>query len=348
MRVTLKDVAVEAGIHHSAVSRVLRGRDAKLRLSPRRRQEIRDAATRLGYRPNSAAAATVSGKFNSIALVAGNGEITSTLPQQLVYGIATALGERDKQMIVTRMNDAMLTDETQMPLFLRSHSCDGVMINYTYRVPAGMAELLERYRIPSIWLNVKQPHDCVHPDDLQAGRDATRWLLGRGHKRIAYVDYQWPVDERLMAHYSSIDRFEGYKQAMVEASQPFWQVFPTTPIPREQRVDRLRDLLDRPDRPTAIISYGHEVAAALLAAASLGLQMPRDLDLVGFSETVLHVGGLPIPTMLVDVAEVGRRGVEEVLKKIENPEIKLPAIVVPFSPSPQVNNAWKMPATHGV
>jgi len=118
MRVTLKDVAVEAGIHHSAVARVLRGRDAKLRLSPRRKQEIRDAATRLGYRPNSAPAATVSGKFNSIALVAGNGDTASTLPQQLVYGIAKALGERDKQMVITRMNDAMLTDENPAAVVL--------------------------------------------------------------------------------------------------------------------------------------------------------------------------------------------------------------------------------------
>ncbi len=334
VQVTLKDVGIAAGIHQSAVSRVLRGRDQKLRLSERRRKEIRDVAVRLGYRPNTAAAATVSGKFNSIALVAGTGETTSTLPQGMVYGITDALAEHDKQLVVSRLGDGALVDESQMPLFLRKHSCDGLLLNYTYHVPAGMSELLDRFRIPSIWLNVKQAHDCVHPDDFGAGANATQWLLAQGHRRIAYVDLLWALEEWPAVHYSTRDRHEGYCQAMRAAGLTPCRVAPEARLPRDQRIAHLRHLLDAPDRPTAIVCYGDEASAVFVAAMGLGLSVPQDLEIVTFSERVVDVGGIALPTMRIDAYAMGRCAVGEVLAKIANPRAHRPARAVAFPACP--------------
>ena len=319
----------EAGIHASAVSRVLRGKDQALRLSERRRQEIRDAAERLGYRPNAAATATVSGKFNSISLVCGTGAQTSTLMQGLVYGLTDALAERDLQMVVTRLSDEALTDETQLPLFLRKHSCDGLLLNYTHHVPAGVRDIIEKYRIPSIWLNVKQVHDCVHPDDFAAGRNATRWLLARGHERISYYDYVVTRggDD---AHYSMADRREGYVAAMRGVGRTPVVVYldgePTGPGPAA----KLRDLLQRPDRPTAAVGYGGEIDMACMVALSLGLRVPHDLDLVRFKETVARFGHVVLPTMRVPQSTLGRAAVAAVARKVANPAAKLPPVAVPF------------------
>ena len=327
--VTLKDVATEAGIHPSAVSRVLRGKDQALRLSDRRRQEIKDAAERLGYRPNSAAAATVSGKHNCISLVCGTGAQTSTLMQGLVYGLAEGLADRDMQLVVTRLSDEALTDEAQLPLFLRKHSCDGILLNYTHHVPAGIRDIIEKYRIPSVWLNVKQAHDCVHPDDFAAGSNATRWLLARGHERISYYEYvvTRSGDD---AHYSMADRREGYVAAMREAGRTPVVVYldgePTGPGP----VAKLRDLLQRPDRPTAAVGYGGEVDMACMAALSLGLRVPHDLDLVRFKESVARFGHVALPTLRIPHATLGHAAVAAVARKVANPAAKLPPVAVPF------------------
>ena len=327
--VTLKDVATEAGIHASAVSRVLRGKDGALRLSDRRRQEIKDAAERLGYRPNAAATATVSGKFNAISLVCGTGEKTSTLMQGLVYGLANALAERDMQLVVTRLSDEALTDEAQLPLFLRKHSCDGLLLNYTHHVPTGVRDIIEKYRIPSVWLNVKQAHDCVHPDDFAAGVNATRWLLKRGHERISYFEYlrTRAGDD---AHYSMADRRAGYAAAMREAGRTPVTVYLDGEPTGTQPATELRALLQQPDRPTAALGYGGEVDMACMAALSLGLRVPHDLDLVRFKETVARFGHIALPTLRVPQATLGHAAVAAVVRKVADPAARLPAVVVPF------------------
>ncbi len=329
--VTLKDVAQEAGIHASAVSRVLRGKDGQLRLSDRRRQEIRDAADRLGYRPNAAARATVSGRFNSIALVCGTGVQTSTLHQGLLYPLTDALGRRDMQLIVTRLSDEKLTDETQLPLFLRKHACDGLLLNYTHHVPPGVRQIIARYRIPSVWFNVKQDADCVHPDDFEAGRAATRWLLQRGHTRVGYLNFSYAVIGG-EDHYSVADRRAGYAAAMVDAGLVPDVVDLGRGLTDAQRLTAVRELLQREDRPTAMTGYGGEVDAAAVAALTLGLDVPRDLDLVRFGEVEARFGGITIPTFLTPQRDLAAAAVDAVLRKARKPATPLEPIAVGFDP----------------
>jgi DNA-binding LacI/PurR family transcriptional regulator len=74
-----------------------------------------------------------------------------------------------------------------------------------------MIELIQRYQIPSVWLNAKLESDCVYPDDFEAAGQACKYLLQMGHRRIAYVDYM------SSGHYSTADRRNGYLRAMRSA-----------------------------------------------------------------------------------------------------------------------------------
>ena len=67
-----------------------------------------------------------------------------------------------------------------MPRLLTEACSDGLLIDYTHAIPPALLALIERHRIPAVWINSRQPLDCVRPDDEAAGYDATRRLLERG------------------------------------------------------------------------------------------------------------------------------------------------------------------------
>ncbi len=343
--ITLHEIAEKAGVTQMTVSRVLNGTYAAKRPSALNRAErIRRIARELGYRPNTAAQATASGKFNSIALVCAHGRTTSTLPQSLLYGLSDALAHRKKQLVMSRLSDQALTDDQQLPLFLRQHACDGLLLNYTHCIPDGIRELIDQYRIPSIWLNVKQSHDCVHPDDFSASRHATHWLISKGHRRIVYADLKCQTQGALPDHYSVADRLAGYKAAMQEAGLPV-QTMQQRDLKRDQeQVIRIRTLLASADRPTAMLGYGMESSAAYMAAMQLGLQVPNDLELVGFANNVISLGGIPIPTIRLSAKMLGCAAAAAVIAKVDQPDRKLPALAVPLDPEPVTEEDVPSPA----
>jgi DNA-binding LacI/PurR family transcriptional regulator len=229
--------------------------------------------------------------------------------------------------------DEALTDQAFLPRILREWTCDGLLINYNKRIPQRMIDLLEEYHLPSIWLNCKRDCDCVYPDDLAAGREAAQRLLAAGHRRVAYVSYSYKVED---AHYSELDRRDGYLQAMREAGLPCQAHDRYAdgldkqggPAGLEHRTDVWRRVLARAERPTGVVAYGASTLRHVLRAAEdVGLRVPRDLSVVTF-------GGAPlslvrqIATVVIPEAEVGRVGVEMLLAKIAAPgEALAPRVV---------------------
>lgn len=333
-RVTTADIARELGVSRPTVSSVLSGSKTNTAVSEALRERILKKAAAMGYRANAAASAVRRGRFNSVALIVGKGASTSTLPQALLFRLTDGLAAHGLQLVVARLSDEALTDETLLPLFLKQHSCDGLLLNYTHRVPAGVRSLIDRYRIPSIWLNVKQDADCVHPDDFDAASRATRWLLSRGHRRIAYLDPYRSTPLSQEDHYSVADRQAGYRAAMHEAGLREALPTPHTVAPGCAHVDLLTAYLRSPERPTAILSYGGGESAAYIAAMKLGLAVPGDLELVGFGDHAIAVGGIPLPTMCVQLVDVAAAAVTAILAKIADPATRQPAVAVPFGPEP--------------
>jgi DNA-binding LacI/PurR family transcriptional regulator len=333
----LRQIATRAGVSRNTVLRVLRGENKEVWPSAiRRAEEIREIAKELAYLPNGSARSMRRGRFNSIALLLSTDAGRSYLPNDLFNQIHDSLESRGLRLIVTKLADEKLVREDVVPSILREMSCDGLLINYTDRVPQRMVDLIGRFQIPSIWVNCRQDHDCVYYDDFGGAMTATQHLLKLGHREIAYLDFVASSgNERI--HYSRADRYEGYAQAMLAAGQ--------RPTPRDRFAgiaipDRLiatRDLLrTTTGRPTAIVCYDAP-ERVLLAAAQAGLSVPRDLSVVTFgtqSHERLTAGetfiGQSITNVRVPSEKAGLRAVEMLLQKIETPDNRLPPCVVPL------------------
>lgn len=124
-------------------------------------------------------------------------------------------------------------------------------------------------------------HHCVYVNKAGAADEATRHLLGLGHRRIGFLGPTAPDYRRLVGLY------EGYLAALTCAG--------ISPVPADALdvntndtdaiVDTMQRYLGRPERPTAVVTGNDGVAFAVIRAArALGLRVPEDLSVVGYND----------------------------------------------------------------
>lgn len=336
----LEQIAEQAGVSANTVLRVLRGENKEVWPSAiRRADQIRGLARQMGYLPNASARAMRRGRFNCVALVLSTDVGKSALSHDLLDSIHDALAEREIRLVISKLPDAQLTSKEVLPTILQEWSCDGLLINYTDRVPPQMEHLLEMYQIPSVWINRRQEADCVYYDDCGGARMAAEYLIGLGHRRIAYLDFVAPSDA---IHYSRQDRYEGYAQAMAAAGLEPTGRNAFAGVAISDRLDAITRLLQSGKRPSALMSYdaGDRM---LYAAACAGLRVPEDISLMSFG---LHHAppraqargesyiGRSVGLARIPSEKAGRQAVAMLLNRIEEPQAKVPPVVVPLELEP--------------
>jgi DNA-binding LacI/PurR family transcriptional regulator len=311
-RVSIKDVAREAGVSVTTVSHALNG---KGRLNPATRRRVQQVAEHLGYRPNPAARSLVSGKTGLIAVVASlpaDVEMTEFAYYTEVIGAASgAAVARDYALVVAPpAASAFVWD--RVPL-------DGVIVVDPIEGEAALPVLRER-SIPFVTIG-RDPagHErdaVVASDDVGSARGVFDHLADAGAKRVALISIP-PV-------YSFVrDTMVAYRAWCDEHGLP-----PIERIPslddlvrrREGVVDAIvEDLLGGPEPPDAmycpIERLGIAVADSIL---SRGLRIPEDVLLV----TTRDVGRAaivdpPLTTLEWDFGELGRQATGVLLDLVE-------------------------------
>ncbi len=324
---TLSDIANRVGVSPMTVSRALR-QTGRMRDTTRRR--ILKTARDLNYRTNVSARSMKQGAFGCVGLLMSPRMWQVNISLDLQKAVLSTLDEHDNHLILAQLPDEELTDRRFVPRILRQLMADGLIIGYDEAIPPALFDLIDSFNIPSIWLNSKHPHDCVHAADLQGAQAATDRLIQSRHRHIAYVDLSHCEDELPHAHYSAKDRVGGYVAAMRKAGlapRTLWRQ--TRAESPESRIERLTTMLAANDRPTAIISYG-QADLVHVAAHGIGLARPDDLLVVDFRDRARVDVFQPTRSILLPQQELGQRAAELVLTKIANPRKKLPALAVPL------------------
>ena len=328
---TAASIAAYIGLSRATVTHVLNGRAEEQRIRPETQRRVLEGARDLGYRPNNSARAIRTGRFGNIALI--QSLRAQYLPSELLYGLTTAIADKEMHLVLTEVPDVVIEDETYLPHTMRELAVDGVLINRLAGFSQPFLELIHELRIPAVFLNVKQEFDCVHPDELLGGQTAVEYLLHLGHEKIAFVGAQ--VNDK--EHYSERDRRAGYETAMKAAGKTAL-VYPLPPdwASQEQmlndgRVEAARGLLAREDRPTAVVAYElAEAMAVVHAAHQLGMRIPRNLSLILFHNKIDHRYCIPFHTVSNMMEKIGSESVNMLIEKIANPDVPLTAQAVPM------------------
>jgi len=319
---TMLDIAKKVGVSRSTVSFVLNKQDTALRISDKTKQRIIEAAQEMGYRPYSLHKAIRAGRFNSLALLLSTQCWNSTISREMLEGMYEVLNANDVHLMQGMHSDQELSGEEFVPKVIRELMVDGLLINYTYNIPGRLIELIRQYEMPAVWLNTKQDFDSVRPNDLSAGRMAAERLLAMGHERIVFA-------ANGTKHYSAIERYEGYAEAMRDAGLAPCEIREDV----HNEVDwarRAQEWLGVSNRPTAVITDGMWAASTIYAALTLGLKVPRDISMVTFAAQIDTSMGIAVDTWMIPEFQMGTVAVEMLLQKVNTPQISLPSVVLPF------------------
>lgn len=334
---TLEDVARAAGVSPRTVSNALRGVGKGLRVDAvQRAEKIRRIASEMGYRPNGAARAFSRGRFNAVALLQSTDAHRSYTHPSLLSAIQQVLDPLDMHLAVCRLPDSSLTASGFVPKILREYMADGLLINYTYKIPPRMIDLIESFGLPAVWMNTRREYDAVYFDEVAGGRMAIDQVADRGHRLVAYLDLAHRKADLASEHYSAQDRVEGIVQRAGERGVALRTYFRDEAFTNENEQGSgtatlafLDRLLATPDRPTAVICQNTSLATALaFVATRRRLSLGDQLSLVTFGHSPEHTLGEPMPYVHMSFREVGRIATQWLDNRIERPEAWQPSQVV--------------------
>lgn len=278
MAVTLNDVAEQAGVSVSTVSRVLNRKAAKYRISADTQAVILRAAEDLGYKANHLARGLRLKKTNTIGLIApdiSNPFFAYVIKQ--VQHVAHGLGY---SLIVCNTDEDVEMEEEQVNLLYRKR-VDGLIA-----MPVG-----QRYDHFEEWLDRGGPLvmldrcfdaldvDTVVVDNYRGAYEATEHLISFGHERIALV-------QGLPGTYTNTARLRGYRDALSAHGIAVDEALVVGgDFRRERGYIETKLLLGLDPPPTAIFATGDLITlGALQAIYEEGMSIPEDVSLLSFDD----------------------------------------------------------------
>jgi DNA-binding LacI/PurR family transcriptional regulator len=312
----MSDVAARAGVSHQTVSRVINGHP---NVAPQTRERVERAIRELGYRPNTAARALVTGSTRTIGFVTVN--INQYGPAQTLVGLERAARAAGYSLSVTVLDEA--TAEAMRDAVDRfvAQSVDAVLALATYD---DAAEALHLVHAPLPLVTVQSGGALEEPavgvDQVAGARLATRHLLELGHRTVHHVT--GPADSK-----EARDRIEGWRAelAAAGAAVPVCLHGDWTPSSGYEAGRRLVARRRAGEEVTAVFVANDQMALGLLAALhEEGLEVPRDVSVVGFDD-LPEAPYLtpPLTTVRQDFAELGHRAVELLLARLAGRDLHL-------------------------
>ncbi len=316
---SMADVAARAGVSHQTVSRVVNGHPS---VAPSTRERVERAIAELGYRPNVAARALVTGSTSTIGLVSV--KIDQYGPAQTMLGLEKAARAAGYSVSVCILDDATggaLRDSVDN---LVAQRVDAIVALSTYDDAAEALSTLES-PVPLVMVQVSGDDGApvVGVDQVTGARLATRHLLELGHPTVHHVT--GPLDSQ-----EARARIQGWRAELeaAGAAVPDALLGDWTPASGYAAGRLLARRIEAGERVTAVFLANDQMALGLLAAfAERGIAVPRDVSVVGFDDVPEAAYFTPpLTTVRQDFAELGRRGVQLVLARLRDEELQLDAV----------------------
>jgi LacI family transcriptional regulator len=330
-RIGIKDVASRAGVANATVSRVLSG-SADVRADLRER--VLQAAAELDYQPDILAQSLRTGATRSV------GFITDDLSNYLIADIATGaesvLRARDHSLLVMNSERDPTLDPANIRV-LRARRVDALMMCPVEEDDPETVAALRALDIPLCVIEGDQPASVpasyVQSDHRAGMADALRYLIARGHRRVAII--AGPDRYR-----SARERYRGLADIEAERHDGVSLTRVSTELTREAAEAATAAVLRIMDRPTAIATGGDGSLPGVLAGIeAAGLVIGTDVSLVASDPGELGaVFRPPLAAITRDGAAIGRMAAELLLERIADPTLPPRTVVFParLEPRPSV------------
>ncbi|BDZ49561.1 alanine racemase [Frondihabitans sucicola] len=305
-RVTIDDVAGEAGVSRQTVSNYIRG---KGRVGQETGERIRDIIERLDYTPHPGASSMRSRRSGQLAYPLSE---TALTPDNVIVGdfiraLVTQAGNHGYHVLITSNGARGMRD------LVRSGRVDGFVFSDMFGSDERL-EIVEDTHTPfasfgRVPMGLRQA--WVDVDNVVGTHEATEHIIGLGHRHVAFLGHR-------IAYWDD-ERREGYLSAIAEHGL----------IPRVVTVHNDQESMDaaalaflrEPDRPTAIVCSSDSLALSVYRAAEkLGLTVGGDISVSGFDSSVIGRSLVPsLTSMRVPVDRIAELVVERFVAELHDP-----------------------------
>jgi DNA-binding LacI/PurR family transcriptional regulator len=328
-KTTIREVALAAGVGIGTISRVL---NSSSQVSRKTRARVLDAIRRLGFRPNAQARRILKRRAEMVCFLLSNRDFLHPFHARILQGVESYASGLKQHVLFAALHYSPKTppDKIDLPPVLREHGLiDGVILAGT--IYPNLLRRIESIQMPFVafsnnvvGMDDEQQFDQVGFDDFNGTLHATRYLIGKGHRRIVFagnISYPWLRR-----------RFEGYRQAMRENKlKPVLITAPNVASFGDFGRESVDRILSQRSRPTAVVAGNDEIAFGLWRSLSRrGVKVPDEISLVGFDdreEAVLM--DPPLSTVRVHKEEIGETCMKMLLERLHHPQMTFSQRVLP-------------------
>ncbi len=315
--VTILDIAREAGVSPSTVSRVLNG---TVPVAPDKRDLVLAVVKKFRYHPNPIAQGLVRGRTAAIGVLTQS--IASPYYGEILLAVEQGLAGSGYHLIFTSGN-WQTEDELAALDLLSTRRVDGLIVLAGVISDDDLRRAADELPLVVIGRSIAGIEDqCLRIDDFHAAYEATRYLISLGHQRIVHI--AGPVH-----HQDAVDRRAGYLRALQEASLTLdEQLIMVGDFTEQSGLLAMQALLNRAMIFSAIFAANDQMAyGARLALYRHGIRVPDDVSLVGFDDQPASAYTTPaLTTVRQPTHDMGRAAAQAVLRLLNGQPPALPVI----------------------
>lgn len=317
----VRTVAAATGLSVATVSRVLNGAAS---VREETRAQVIATMRELGYAPNPAARALATQRTKTIAAVIPT--LSHSIFARFLNAVELALAERGYALVIATTNGDPQQELRRVNEVL-GMGAEGLILSGATHDPKLLALIAQR-AVPTVCTSIYSPRyrlPTIGYDNAGLGREALRYLIGLGHRRIAVIHGPLKDNDRTVLRLKGVERgmAEGVSLNSVETS-----------LDSEGGAMVARPLLAGRRRPTAVLCLSDVLALGVLFEAERGgLTVPDDLSVMGFDDLDwAAVCEPPLTTLRLPTARMGRRTADALVDHLDEgrdlPNVKLDAAVV--------------------
>lgn len=307
MRVTIKDVAREANVAVSTVSRMLNNSGP---VSSETRKRIAQAAEALGYVPNATARSLITKKTHTLGVLLPDlyGEFYS----EVIRGIDQTAQQHQYHILVSSSHNER--SEMEAALKAMRGRVDGLIVMSPY-IDAATLEANLPANLPVVLLNCNASgsrFDALNIDNYDGAYALVAHLIALGHRRIAIIKGE---EKNLDAQ----ERLRGYRAALAdngETLQRDWEL--EGDFTQAAGYRAAEAMLHLTPRPTALFASNDAMAVgAMSALRAAGLRIPEDVAVGGFDDIpIVQYLNPPLTSVHVPISDLGTRAMKRLLEAI--------------------------------
>lgn len=314
--ITIRDIARELRISVSTVSRALQNHPD---ISERTKEQVRECARKLNYKPNIMASNLRTSKNTTIGVVIP--ELNHHFFSSVLDGIEQAANEAGYNILICQTGEDVQKEIQSVHTLITSRVA-GILVGVTKQtanlqhlqdiLDNGIKLVLYDRPCPSLKC------DQVVSDDYTGAFNAVEYLIQTGKRRIMYLSssFQLEVSRR---------RYQGWRDALKYYNLPITDDLILECDTRSKAIVATPSILQQGQRPDAIFCVNDDCAAGVLHVAQiLGVKIPEELSICGFSDAPLCRATLPmLTTVQQHGVEIGKRAMQRLLIRLSGDD-KIP------------------------